>query len=84
MPKELHATYLVSGQNMEYVREALGLANKHVGYVYLLDENCKVRWAGCADAKVEEARALESCTGVLLDRLQKKRDAGNSSASSPP
>ncbi|KZP18123.1 hypothetical protein FIBSPDRAFT_829636 [Athelia psychrophila] len=69
---DLHATYLVSGQNMEYVREPLGLVNKHVGYVYLLDENLKVRWAGCADAKPEEARALESCTSVLLDRLQKK------------
>ncbi|KAF7983200.1 hypothetical protein HWV62_23464 [Athelia sp. TMB] len=77
VPSDLHPTYLVSGQNMEYVREPLGLVNKHVGYVYLLDENLKVRWAGCADAKPEEARALESCTGVLLDRLQKKIEGKN-------
>lgn len=64
---------------MEYVREDLGMTNKHVGYVYLLDEMCRVRWAGCADAKEEETRALEKCTGVLLDRLDKRiNPVGNS------
>ncbi|KAI6107585.1 ATPase assembly factor ATP10 [Pisolithus croceorrhizus] len=72
VPRELHPTYLVSSQNMQYVREALGMTNKHVGYVYLVDENLKVRWAGCADAKAEETRALEQCTGVLINRLEKK------------
>jgi ATPase complex subunit ATP10 len=62
---------------MEYVREDLGMVNKHVGYVYLVDEMCKVRWAGCADAKVEEAKALEKCTGILLDRLDKRTKAGS-------
>jgi mitochondrial ATPase complex subunit ATP10 len=71
VPRELHATYLVSRQNMEYVREDMGMVNKHVGYVYLVDEMCRVRWAGCADAKQEEANALTKCTGILLDRLEK-------------
>jgi ATPase complex subunit ATP10 len=57
---------------MEYTREPLGMVNNRVGYVYLVDEDLKIRWAGCADAKPEEARALESCTGVLLNRLEKK------------
>jgi len=61
---------------MEYVREDLGMVNKHVGYVYLVDEMCRVRWAGCGDAKKEEAKALEKCTGVLLSRLDKKPNAG--------
>jgi len=71
VPKELQPTYLVSSQNMEYVREPLGMTNSRVGYVYLIDENLKVRWGGCADATAEEARALETCTGVLLRRLEK-------------
>jgi len=75
VPPELHPTYLVSSQNMEFLREHLGMVNKHVGYVYLVDDNLKVRWAGCADAKVEETNALEQCTGVLLNRLEKKRPA---------
>jgi mitochondrial ATPase complex subunit ATP10 len=62
---------------MEYVREQLGMTNSKVGYVYLVDENLKVRWGGCADAMAEEARALEACTGVLLKRLETKPKKGD-------
>ncbi|KAG6830109.1 hypothetical protein H0H92_002158 [Tricholoma furcatifolium] len=68
VPAALHSTYLVSSQNMEYVRDALGMTNSKVGYVYLIDENLKIRWGGCADATPEEVKALELCTGVLLNR----------------
>ena len=71
IPAELQSTYLVSSQNMEYVRDSLGMVNKHIGYVYLLDEHLKVRWAACGDAKLEEADALRTCVGVLLNRLEK-------------
>ncbi|KAG1745202.1 ATP10 protein-domain-containing protein [Suillus lakei] len=50
---------------LDFVREHLGMVNKH----------CRIRWAGCADAKVEETNALEQCTGVLLSRLDKKKSA---------
>jgi ATPase complex subunit ATP10 len=72
VPKELQSTYLVSNQNMEYVHDPLGMTNNKVGYVYLVDENLKIRWGGCADALPKEAQALESCTGVLLKRLEDK------------
>lgn len=55
---------------MEYVRDPLGMTNSKVGYVYLIDENLKVRWGGCADATKKEAESLERCTGVLLKRLE--------------
>jgi ATPase complex subunit ATP10 len=55
---------------MEYVRESLGMVNKHIGYVYLLDEELKVRWAGCGDAKPEETDALRTSAGVLLKRIK--------------
>ncbi|KAG5733248.1 hypothetical protein E4T56_gene20852 [Termitomyces sp. T112] len=73
VPQELHPTYLVSGQNMEYVRDMLGMTNNKVGYVYLIDENLKIRWGGCADATPEEVAALQVCTGVLLNRLEKAK-----------
>ncbi len=73
IPKELQSTYLVSSQNMEYVRDALGMTNTRVGYVFLIDENLKIRWGGCADATDEEVLSLESCTGVLLKRLERKK-----------
>ncbi|KAF5357196.1 hypothetical protein D9756_006596 [Leucocoprinus leucothites] len=85
IPKELHPTYLVSTQNMEYVRDALGMTNSRVGYVYLIDENLKIRWGGCADATDEEALSLESCTGVLLKRLERKKPSqGDTSTVSEP
>lgn len=66
--KELQPNYLVSSQNMEYVRDALGMTSTRVGYVYLIDENLKIRWGGCADPTAEEVESLEKCTGVLLKR----------------
>ncbi|KAI0252491.1 ATPase assembly factor ATP10, partial [Lactifluus subvellereus] len=68
VPPDQHTRYLVSRQNMEYVRVPLGMTNSRIGYVYLVDENLKVRWAACADAKKEEEEALIRCTGVLLNR----------------
>ena len=44
------------------------MTNSRIGYVYLVDENLKIRWAACADAMEEEEEALVRCTGVLLDR----------------
>ncbi|EPQ52136.1 hypothetical protein GLOTRDRAFT_140565 [Gloeophyllum trabeum ATCC 11539] len=72
VPPEMHSRYLASSQNMEFVREDMGMVNKHIGYVYLVDENLKIRWAGCGDAKAEESEALLRCTKVLLERLQQK------------
>jgi len=59
---------------MEYQSEAIGLENNRVGYVYLIDENLRIRWAGCADPTADEAKALEVCTGILLKRLDNKNN----------
>ncbi|KAK1231455.1 Mitochondrial ATPase complex subunit atp10 [Marasmius sp. AFHP31] len=84
IPKEQHPFYLLSSQNLEYLREPLGINNDRVGYVYLIDENCKVRWAGCADATAEEAKALEVCTGILLRRLDEKEEQERGRGKSKP
>ncbi|KAI0828640.1 ATP10 protein-domain-containing protein [Trametes gibbosa] len=85
VPQPLWPTYLISSQNMEYLREPLGLANRHVGYVYLVDPKLKIRWAACADPKAEEIAALRTCTSVLLDRSTKPSapTEGYSQASAP-
>jgi len=83
-PAHLQPTYLVSRQNMEYLREPLGMLNKHIGYVYLVDENCKVRWAGCGFAMDEESVALRNCTRVLLQRLDKSGSSSVAPSTDPP
>ncbi|KAF6767575.1 ATPase assembly factor ATP10, mitochondria [Kalmanozyma brasiliensis GHG001] len=73
IPQEWHQTYLLSSQNIELEKDALGYHNKHVGYTYLVDERGKVRWAGGAFAEEGERDALKRCTGVLLERVGEKR-----------
>lgn len=59
------------------------MTNKHLGYVYLVDEKCKIRWAAVSFAHVEEegpgamneVQALTSCISVLLQRLRSSREA---------
>ena len=65
---------------MEYLRDPMGMTNSKVGYVYLVDENLKIRWAGCADATEKEAQSLETCTGVLLKRLEEKQGLVNATS----
>jgi ATPase complex subunit ATP10 len=38
----------------EKIRETIGLLNGRVGYVYVVDEECKIRWAGSGDAEGTE------------------------------
>jgi len=80
VPTYLQKTYLVSRQNMEYLREPLGMTNSRIGYVFLVDENLRVRWAGCAEAKPEEANGLLLGTTVLLNRYDTAKKAKTASA----
>jgi ATPase complex subunit ATP10 len=69
---------------MEYVRDPLGLTNSKVGYVYLIDENLKIRWGGCADSTLEEAKSLQICTGILLKRLEETQAQKSKAAAEGP
>lgn len=31
----------------------MGMSNKHPGYIYLVDENCKIRWAAVSFAQTQ-------------------------------
>lgn len=42
----------------EEMRQQLGIANGKVGYVYLVDESCKIRWAGSGVADEGEREGL--------------------------
>ncbi|KZO94195.1 hypothetical protein CALVIDRAFT_501771 [Calocera viscosa TUFC12733] len=75
VPEKFHPYYLLSSHNMEYYREPLGCTNKMLGYVYLLDEDLKVRWAGGGHPNPEEQVSLHRCTGVLLKRFKEKKVA---------
>ncbi|KAL8849619.1 MAG: hypothetical protein Q9221_005386 [Calogaya cf. arnoldii] len=60
--------FLVRKGVTDEMREALGMANSKVGYVYLVDWQCRIRWAGSADAE-------ESEKGGLVAGVQRLREA---------
>ena len=43
------------------------MPNPKVGHVYLLDKDCKIRWAGCGDANDEEKESLVKAVRRLID-----------------
>ena len=51
------------------IRDAMGYLNTHVGYVYLLDEDCKIRWAGSGEAWPGEVDNLNMGIKRLLSEL---------------
>lgn len=59
IPVDRHGKYFIVSKGVtNEIRETIGLINAMVGYVYILDENCRIRWAACADASQEEKDTL--------------------------
>lgn len=68
LPKEQHRRYfLVRGGVTDALKEAIGMMNSKVGYVYLLDENCRIRWAGSGPSEQAELDALNSSVRKLIE-----------------
>lgn len=57
--KEEQARYFMVRRGVsDVVKEAIGMLNDKVGYVYLLDTECRIRWAGSADAEPYERESM--------------------------
>jgi mitochondrial ATPase complex subunit ATP10 len=60
IPRDRHGRYFVVRRGIsEEIRDAIGCLNGKVGYVYLLDGECRIRWAG--SGRVEETTAERCC-----------------------
>ena len=42
----------------DYLRRDIQMPNPKVGHIYVIDQRCKIRWAGCGDATDEERESL--------------------------
>jgi mitochondrial ATPase complex subunit ATP10 len=69
--------FQVRGGLTDHIRESIGLLNSKVGYTYLLDANCKIRWAGCGNSTDDERLTLtRSLQGLLVEhRTEAKVDS---------
>lgn len=74
--------FLVAKGFSEALKQRIGMLNGVVGYVYLVDDTCKIRWAGSAIAQPDELRSLNSSLQKLID--QKKAGATSSEVKSKP
>lgn len=75
--KEEWGRYFVIRRGMNgIIREDLGMANGKVGYVYLVDEACKIRWAGCGVATEGEKESLMKGVGKLIEGRGDEKTGG--------
>jgi mitochondrial ATPase complex subunit ATP10 len=57
----------------EDIRDAMGLLNSQVGYVYLLDKECRIRWAGSGHAWQGENNSLNAGVRRLMQEAKENR-----------
>ncbi len=59
--------FLVRRGLSDDIREAIGYLNSKVGYTYLLDGECRIRWAGSGPSEDHEREGLVKAVQRLLD-----------------
>jgi len=65
--------FLVRSGLTEEMRDAMGLLNSKVGYTYLLDGECRIRWAGSGPAEGKEKEGLVKSVRRLIEEAKAKR-----------
>jgi ATPase complex subunit ATP10 len=65
--------FLVRKGFTEEMRDAIGLLNSKVGYTYLLDGECRIRWAGSGEAELEEKEGLIKSVRRLIEEAKTNR-----------
>ncbi|RAL11443.1 mitochondrial ATPase complex subunit ATP10 [Aspergillus homomorphus CBS 101889] len=67
LPAAQHERYFLVSKGVDRsLKEMIGMMNSKVGYVYLLDENCRIRWAGSGNAEPQELEALNNGVRKLV------------------
>lgn len=61
--------FMVRGGITDEIRESIGYLNSKVGYVYVVDGDCRLRWAGSGDAQTDEVKCLNKGLVTLLDEM---------------
>ncbi|KAF4637442.1 hypothetical protein G7Y89_g634 [Cudoniella acicularis] len=65
--------FLIRKGLTEEIRDAIGLLNSKVGYTYLLDGECKIRWAGSGVCEEHEKDGLVSSVRKLVEDSKLKK-----------
>ena len=60
---------LYNGRDVAELRKTLQLGNSIVGYVFLLDQEGRIRWRAHASPTQQEIHTLLRCSGQLLENV---------------
>jgi ATPase complex subunit ATP10 len=71
--------FIVRNEISMNLREQIGLLNSRVGYTYLVDPECRIRWAGCGPSQEEERQSLTKGLYRILDEMDEAKTARASS-----
>ncbi|KAI5283100.1 Mitochondrial ATPase complex subunit atp10 [Ascosphaera aggregata] len=76
LPREMHPRYIFVRKGFTRgIAGQMGISNLSVGYTYLVDEECRIRWAGNSEAWEGEREALNRGVKKLLEMEKKvKKD----------
>lgn len=73
LPETQHGKYfLVTKGLTDCLKEQIGILNGKVGYVYLLDSNCRIRWAGSSIAASNEMESLNNGLRRLIEENRRE------------
>ncbi|KAF2654396.1 hypothetical protein K491DRAFT_693927 [Lophiostoma macrostomum CBS 122681] len=64
--------FIISNGVSGRLRESIGLLNGLVGYVYILDEDAKIRWAGSGDAEGTEKEDMNRGLARLIENVRNR------------
>jgi ATPase complex subunit ATP10 len=67
--------FLVRKGLTEEIRDSIGLLNSKVGYTYLLDGSCRIRWAGSGVSEGDENEALVKGVRRLVEEAKISKSA---------
>ncbi|CAM1506764.1 Fc.00g064050.m01.CDS01 [Cosmosporella sp. VM-42] len=70
--KNWNKYFLVRRGITDDIRESIGLLNSKVGYVYLVDQYCRIRWAGSGPSTPEERAGLAKGLERLVEEIKKE------------
>ncbi|KAH8550286.1 ATPase assembly factor ATP10 [Umbelopsis sp. PMI_123] len=67
-PLERQDNYVLLYKDISRLRRYLGMSNQYIGYIFLVDENCKIRWTAHGMATPQELQNLIGMTKFLAEK----------------
>jgi ATPase complex subunit ATP10 len=65
--------FLIRKGFKQEMKEAIGLLNTKVGYIYVVDGKCRIRWAGSGNSSDEEKSGLIKAVSRLLEQSKSQK-----------